>query len=584
MKLRIALAQINTIVGDIQGNTQKILDTMEKAKTFEPDLIAFPEQAVAGYPAEDLLLKPGFLYHQVEAMETIARATGDVAVVVGFAEVADDVYNSAAVCLGGYVQAIYRKMHLPNYAVFDEVRYFQAGVDPMVIELDGRKIGLSICEDIWLPGAPETDEVYIGDAQCILNISASPFFKGKYADRKRMYATRASDLNAYVASVNLVGGQDELVFDGNSVVFNHRGELIAHAKPFEEDLLICDLDLDEVVRDRLHDTRARKEKFLAKQSDAMIDVVDLDMSVSKKNVNMQSRIEPEPEEISEVYSALKLGLRDYIGKNGFKKVIVGLSGGIDSAITAAMAVDALGKENVDTLFMPSKFSSDDSREDALKLASNLGIKCHTVPINDVFEAYLKTLAPFFKDVEPNVAEENIQARIRGNLLYAFSNKFGHMVLTTGNKSENSVGYATLYGDMAGGFNIIKDCSKMLVYRLSEYYNELHGREVIPKRIITKAPTAELRHGQLDTDSLPPYPDLDPILQLYVEQDYGYSQIVEKGFNEEYTAKVIRLVDMNEYKRRMASPGIKITSRAFGKDRRLPITNRYRDGRPKPDES
>lgn len=579
MKLRIALGQINSTVGDLKGNADKIIDMAQKAAEQKADLVAFPELAICGYPAEDLLLKPQFLDASAGELERIAENTGDICLVVGMPEATDDVYNSAAVCSGGKVVAHYRKIHLPNYAVFDEMRYFVAGHEPMVLDLAGGRIGLSVCEDIWLPGTPENDEVLSGDAQCILNISASPFFAGKARSRGEMIATRANDLNAYVCFVNMVGGQDELIFDGNSLIADYEGNVVAHAKSFEEDLLICDIDLAAAKRTRLHDPRFRTERGSAKLRENNVRLVKIE-SPDKSTLELpelEKRTEPELDGVEEIYYALRLGCRDYIHKNGFEKVIIGLSGGVDSAITAVLAADALGEENVITLYMPSRYSSDESRQDAFALAKNLGISCADVPIDEVYKAYLQALEPIFKGTEENVAEENIQARIRGNYLMAVANKFGYMALTTGNKSENSVGYATLYGDMAGGFNIIKDVPKELVYKLCEFRNKMGQAPVIPERILTKEPSAELRPNQKDTDSLPPYPVLDPILKLYVENDFSFDQIVAEGFEPAVVAKVIRLVDRSEYKRRQASPGIKITPRAFGKDRRLPITNRYRDG-------
>ena len=580
MNLRVALAQINATVGDVTGNADRIIELIKQAKDLQADLVAFPEQATSGYPAEDLLLKPQFLEANKQSLLRIAAHTLGICAVIGFPESADDVYNAAAVCCDGKVAGIYRKMHLPNYAVFDEKRYFLEGVKPTVLQLAGARIGLSVCEDIWLPGSPESDEVLAGGAQCILNISASPYFAGKAKQRSLMLATRANDLNAYVCFVNMVGGQDELLFDGNSVVFDPEGKLIARAKSFETDLLVCDLDLAAADRLRLHDPRFRSEKKHARQQGETVQQINTDAVEISREARwpVTPRIEPELDGVAEIYKGLKLGCHDYARKNGFEKVVLGLSGGVDSAISATIAVDALGAQNVLTLFMPSRYSSEESRQDAFELAQNLGIECTTVPIQEVFEAYKKTLAEPFAGRAEDVTEENLQARIRGNLLMAFSNKFGYLVLTTGNKSENSVGYATLYGDMAGGFNIIKDCPKELVWDLCRYRNEKAGRLLLPERIITKEPTAELRDDQKDSDSLPPYPVLDPILKLYVEQDHSFAQIVEAGHDPEMVSRVIQLVDKNEFKRRQASPGIKITPRAFGKDRRLPITNRYRDGK------
>jgi NAD+ synthase (glutamine-hydrolysing) len=565
MKLRFALAQINTTVGDVPGNTQKILEALAAARKQGADLVVFPEQATSGYPAEDLLFKPQFLEANRKAIDEIAPATKGLCAIVGFPEPGDRPSNSAAVFVDGELLGIYRKMHLPNYGVFDEVRYFNPGTKPMVVDLAGRRIGISVCEDIWVSGAPETVEVALGGAHCIVNISASPFFAGKAQSRSDMMAKRAGELNAYVCFTNLVGGQDELVFDGNSQVFDPAGKTIAHAKAFAEDLLFCDLDFSDLA-----------DRRPAPSTDG-VQVLDASSLTITEKSSITNRVEPSVNGSEEIYKALILGCRDYIHKNGFSKVALGLSGGVDSAITAVIAADALGPENVITLFMPSRYTSDQSGNDAFALAQNLGIVCHTVPIGEVFESYKKSLAPFFEGRPEDVTEENIQARIRGNYLMAFSNKFGYMVLTTGNKSENAVGYATLYGDMAGGFNLIKDLPKVLVYDLCRYRNNLSNKPIIPENILVKAPTAELRPDQKDSDSLPEYDELDPILKLYVEEDCSFEKIVAQGHNPAMVSRVIQLVDRNEYKRRQSSPGIKITPRAFGKDRRLPITNRYRDG-------
>lgn len=579
MTFRIALAQINATVGDVWGNADRIIQTIDAARRQDADLVAFPEQVVSGYPPEDLLLKPQFLAACRAALEHIATQTENICAVVGFPESAQDVYNATAVCYDGKLVGIYRKIHLPNYAVFDEMRYFLPGDKPAVLDLGRARVGLSICEDIWVPGRPETDEVLHGGAQVIINISASPFYAGKARQRARMLAARANDLNAYVAFVNLVGGQDELIFDGNSLVLDHLGNVVARAKAFEQDLLLCDLDLDAVDRYRLHDPRFRSEKRTKKTGEETIRILTVDppLPALPDRPLLSDRLEPEPEQVEEVYRALVLGCRDYIRKNGFSKVVLGLSGGVDSALSATIAADALGAPSVVTLFMPSPYSSADSRQDAMALAANLGIECIEVPITPVFEAYRAALDQHFQGKPEDTTEENLQARIRGNYLMAFSNKFGYLVLSTGNKSENSVGYATLYGDMAGGFNLIKDVPKDLVYRLCRYRNDVGDAPVLPERILTKEPTAELREGQKDSDSLPPYPTLDAILKFYVEEDFSFDQIVAEGYDPQVVSKVIGLVDRNEYKRRQACPGIKITPRAFGKDRRLPITNRYSDG-------
>jgi NAD+ synthase (glutamine-hydrolysing) len=571
--LRVALAQINPTVGDFTGNARKIVESIESAKRAGADLVAFPEQSIPGYPAEDLLQKPQFLAANAKTLEQVAKAAEGICAVIGFAEKADKVYNSAAVCLDGKIAAVYRKHHLPNYAVFDEVRYFAAGNSPMVLDLGGAKIGISVCEDIWVPGTPETDEVLAGGAQCVLNISASPYHAGKAKSRADMLAGRAKDLATWILFVNTVGGQDELVFDGNSAVFDPFGITYARAKALEEDLLVCDIDLDAAV------AAQKQNPTDQKPTGAIVDTVELKRPVDPTlRALLTPHLEPDLDATAEIYKALELGVSDYVRKNGFTKVVLGLSGGVDSALTAAIAADALGPENVVTLFLPSRYSSVDSREDAEALAANFGISISDVPIGKAYDAFESTLAPHFAGRESDLTEENIQARIRGVLLMAFSNKFGYMLLSTGNKSENSVGYATLYGDMAGGFNIIKDCSKELVYALCRYRNDLAGTALIPERILTKAPTAELRDNQKDSDSLPEYEILDPILEMYVEQDRSFAEIVAEGFDPDTVSRIIRLVDKAEYKRRQSCPGIKITPRAFGKDRRLPITNRYEDGK------
>jgi NAD+ synthase (glutamine-hydrolysing) len=611
---RLALAQINTTVGDLAGNERKIVDGIHRARALGADLVAFPELAVPGYPPEDLLLKPSFVQANLETLQQIAEATRapraahaphsiraaentpPIAAVVGFCDRTDDLHNAAAVLYDGRVAAVYHKTYLPNYSVFDEERYFRAGGRPLVFSLGdlAPRIGVNICEDIWYPAGPTQTQALAG-AQIVVNISASPYHAGKGAARERMLATRAADNVLYIAFCNLVGGQDELVFDGGSVILDERGEVIARARQFEEDLIVADLDLTAPFRRRLHDPRRRKERArLSAQAVEQVDLVS-QASISQRPPPIPVRptvgtpISPSLDPLAEVYQALVLGTGDYVRKNGFRQVVIAISGGIDSALTACIAVDALGAENVTGVFMPTRYSSVDSREDAEQLAHNLGLQYMNIPIDDAFQAYLDMLAPAFAGTEPNVAEENIQARIRGNVLMALSNKFGWLVLTTGNKSEMSVGYATLYGDMAGGYAVIKDVPKDLVYRLSDYVNESRvfagrargGREragcaVIPQRTIDKAPTAELRPNQTDQDTLPPYPVLDGILRAYVEEDRGLDEIVALGYERETVVDVLRMVDRAEYKRRQAAPGVRITPRAFGKDRRLPITNRYRE--------
>jgi len=496
--------------------------------------------------------------------------------VVGFVDRADDVYNAAAVLHEGNIVSVHHKHFLPNYGVFDENRYFQAGVVTEVVSLGEVRIGVNICEDIWHPGPPLSDQALLGDANIIINISASPYHVGKGGYREQLLATRATDNAVVVALCNLVGGQDELVFDGQSLIVDQEGKLLCRGRQFEEELLVADIDLGAVFRRRLHDPRRRREKLLALQRGHPCPrEVSLAATLKPRRRAAISRaLAPPLETTAEIYHALVLGTRDYVRKNGFEKVVLGLSGGIDSSLTAAIAVDALGAENVIGVIMPSRFSSEHSQADALALAANLGIRTITLPIQEVFESYLRVLADEFAGLPPNEAEENIQARIRGNLLMALSNKFGWLVLATGNKSENSVGYCTLYGDMSGGLCVIKDVPKMMVYELARLKNRLAGREVIPARVFDKPPSAELRPDQKDEDALPPYPVLDQILQAYVEEDRSIAEIVEMGFDESLVRSVVRMVDRSEYKRRQASPGIKITPRAFGKDRRLPITNAY----------
>jgi len=574
--LRIGLCQINTTVGDIEGNTRKILDHIAQGKKRAVDLLVFPEMAVTGYPPEDLLLMPKFIESNLKAVKRIARATSSITVVVGFVNKNRDIFNSAALLHHGKMIEAYSKSYLPNYGVFDENRYFQSGKENFIFTLKATPIGLSICEDLWYPGDPVRTQALYGGAELIVNISASPYHSGKSILREKMISTRATDNVAVVAFCNLVGGQDELVFDGGSLIFDQRGELLARGKQFEEDLVVADLDPEAVFRMRLHDPRIRRERE-ADEKKGLRKIVLSDRNASFRKKPRIPCIDATPlERLHEIYSALVLGTGDYIRKNGFKKVLIGLSGGIDSALTATIAVDALGKEAVVGVAMPSQYSSKESLEDAKLLAKNLGIRFLTIPITEIFQAYLRTLTPHFKGLKPNVAEENVQARIRGNILMALSNKFGWLVLTTGNKSEMSVGYCTLYGDMAGGFAVLKDVRKTLVYELAQFRNRRNAQPVISQSIFTKPPSAELRPNQKDEDSLPPYPTLDPILRAYVEEDKGVDEIAKMNFDKQLIKDVIQRVDLNEYKRRQSSLGVKITHRALGKDRRLPVTNKYRN--------
>ena len=571
-KLRLAMAQINVVVGDLDANVRKILEWMDRARDLGVDLVSFPELALTGYPPEDLLLKPQFIDANLEALEDVSRAATDLTAVVGFVDRRDDIFNAAAILSGGRVAGVYHKMYLPNYGVFDEFRYFQVGQMSSLIQIGEARIGVSICEDIWYPDGPLVHQTLEGGAEVILNISSSPYHAGKRHWRERMLATRAADNTVIVAYNNLVGGQDELVFDGDSLVFDENGEIIARGRQFAEDLVVVDLDLESVFRRRLRDPRRRQQSV--EEGDETPSVVSVAPSGAER-VPLPERdiLEPLSAE-AETYGALVLGTRDYVRKNAFEKVVLGLSGGIDSALTACVAVDALGCENVVGVLMPSRFSSEGSVADAGALGQNLGIELLTIPISEVMTAYDCTLELAFEGSDRDVTEENLQARIRGNVLMALSNKFGWLVLSTGNKSEVSVGYCTLYGDMAGGFAVLKDVMKTAVYRLARYCNEVAGTERIPLAIIDKPPSAELRPDQKDSDSLPDYDELDPVLEAYVENDRSVGEMLEMGFNEDIVRRVVRLVDLNEYKRRQAAPGVKITPRAFGRDRRMPITSRF----------
>ena len=560
--LRVALAQIDPTVGDIEGNVRLISESIERAHDAGARLVLLPELCVSGYPPEDLVLRRDFLDAVRQGLDAIAADVEGIVALVGFPERMErspeelerfdplidppppPAYNSLAVLAEGEVRAIYRKCDLPNYGVFDERRYFEPGNEPGLIDVDGVPVGLTVCEDIWHPGFPEADEVAAG-AQLVVNASASPYHRGKGRAREGMIAERARASGAAFALCNTVGGQDELVFDGASVVIGADGETLARAAQFVPELLVCDLTLP---------------------------------GGGAKGSHIAESLASEEEE---VYAALKLGLRDYVEKNGFDHVVIALSGGIDSALVALIAVDALGADRVSVVVMPSPHSSDDTQSDARTIAANLGVELIEISIAEAMEAYERALAQSFEGTEPGIAEENLQARIRGNLVMALSNKFGWLVLTTGNKSELSVGYATLYGDMAGGFAVIKDIFKLLVYRLVHWRNEREGRELVPSSVLERPPSAELRADQLDEDSLPPYETLDRILEAYVERDEGIDALVADGLPEELVMDVIRLVDRAEYKRRQAPPGIRVSTKAFGRDRRLPITNRFGSMRPLP---
>ena len=573
--IRLALAQINVTVGDLAGNRQKILDHIHRARDLGAHIVVFPELAIPGYPPEDLLFKPRFIQSNIDVLNELVQATQGVVAIFGFVDRHDDIYNAAAIACDGRLIDVYHKAYLPNYGVFDEDRYFQSGKTAGVYRLNGVSFGVTICEDIWYPGGPARQQALAGDAEVLINISSSPFHDGKELLREQMIATRATDNSAVLAFCNLVGGQDELIFDGGSLIVDQEGRVIARSPRFEEDLLVADVDVEAVFRNRLHDSRRRKEKRDV-SSPIAIDLPDLQ---PKSTCISPPEIPdfPRPvDRLKNIYDALVLGTRDYVLKNGFEKVFIGLSGGIDSALVTVIAHDALGKENVVCVTMPTQYSSEGTFNDALQMAGNLDIRILTLPIQALFDQYLGLLADEFGDLPSDTAEENIQPRIRGTLLMALANKFRALVLAPGNKSELSMGYATLYGDMAGGFAVIKDIYKTLVYDLAHYRNSLSDHPVIPVSIIERPPTAELRDDQKDTDSLPPYSVLDPILKAYVEDDASLQDIIALGYDEELVTRVIRTVDINEYKRRQAPPGIKITPRAFGRDRRLPITNQCRE--------
>ncbi|MDP1768075.1 MAG: NAD+ synthase [Nitrospirota bacterium] len=587
---RIAMVQMNPTVGDLDGNVRRITGWLREARKAKADLVAFPELAITGYPPEDLLLKPRFVADNRRALQEIVRHCRGLAAVVGYVSQSDgldpkparssvvpagahELYNAAAVIADQTLVTTYCKWYLPNYGVFDESRYFYPGRRLPLIRLRGTVVGVNICEDVWLPEGPTRFQAAAG-AEVIVNINASPFHLGKSRVREQMLATRARENGVVLTYTNIVGGQDELVFDGNSVILDHRGEVIARGKAFEEDLIVADLNMEAVARERR--TQGRK-KVLPKQVAAAVEMCSASLpALSKTRVRAVPDMVAILDPLDEVYLALTLGVRDYVRKNGFARAVIGLSGGVDSALTAVLAVDALGAENVWGLFMPSPYTSQDSYEDVAALGARLGISVRTLPITQLFDTYRNTLATTFEGRAPDTTEENLQARIRGNLLMAFSNKFGHLVLTTGNKSEMSVGYATLYGDMAGGFAVIKDVPKTMVYDLARLRNLRGSAPVIPKRTLSRPPTAELRLDQKDADSLPPYEVLDPILQAYVEEDRSLEEIVVAGYDRATVARVMAMVDGSEYKRRQAPIGIKITQRALGKDRRMPITNGYRN--------
>ncbi len=566
---RIGMAQINTTVGDLEGNTRRICEAIDQARQLEVDLVCFPELTIPGYPPEDLLLKPDFVRGNLACMEEIVRHTPGLTAVVGFVDQASHLYNAAAICVDGQRVGVYHKQRLPNYGVFDEERYFHPGRRCPVFIIGGVPVGVTICEDIWFPGGACQAEAAAG-ALIIININGSPYHTGKWRTREEMLRTRARDYAVVLCYNNLVGGQDELVFDGMGMIFDHTGALLARGKQFEEDFIVCDVDPEAVRRHRMF---APVRASNASEDEAL---ETLTIHVSRPGVRPRHALPPliiaPLASLEEIYQALVLGTRDYVRKNRFSDVVIAISGGIDSALVTAIAADALGADHVHAVFMPSEFTSEESRRYAEEVAAHLGVRKIDLQIDGVFQAFVEGLRAPFAGQPRDVAEENLQARIRGMLLMALSNKFGWLVLTTGNKSEMSVGYATLYGDMAGGFAVIKDVPKTLVYELARWRNR--QTPVFPEGVLTRAPTAELRRGQKDTDTLPPYDVLDPILKMYVEEDIPPGDIVAAGYSAELVARVVAMVDRNEYKRRQAPPGVKITSKAFGKDRRLPITNWY----------
>jgi len=570
--MRLALAQINTVVGDLDGNAERIGRRLAEAKEQQADLVVFPELAITGYPPEDLLLRPSFVQAAQAKAEALGRGARGIVALIGVPWFDRDLYNACAVCAAGEIKTIYRKRFLPNYGVFDEDRYFATGRDLVLLEHDGTLVGPTICEDMWQPGPPATDLALAG-AQLLVNLSASPFHLLRDRERQEMFATRARDNSCLVAFCNSVGGQDELLFDGNSLVLDEEGHLLARGPSFEEALLIVDIEPADAIGRRLRDVRRRA---LARDRRELPDIPAVHVgSAHGPRKRVEALIAPRLDELEQMRVGLELGLSDYVNKNGFGEVVVGVSGGIDSALTAALAVEALGPGRVHCVSMPSRYSSAETRDDARRLAANLGADFRELPIDDIYNGFESVLAESFAALEHDLTEENLQARIRGTLLMALSNKFGWLVVATGNKSELSVGYATLYGDLAGGFALIKDVFKTDVFRLARHLNERAGEELIPQTIIDRAPSAELRDNQLDEDSLPPYSALDEVLAAYVEEDRSAEELSADGFDPDVVERAVAMIDRAEYKRRQAPPGVRLRQKAFGRDRRTPITNRWR---------
>ena len=574
-RIRVAACQLDVVVGDLEGNVERVLAALAVAEESAADIAVFSELCITGYPPEDLLLKPGFVADNLEALAKLAVRTGRCAAVVGFVDAGQDLYNAAAVCAHGAVHGVYRKRLLPNYSVFDEQRYFTPGTEALqLFDVAGVRVGVGICEDIWSPTGPHAAQA-AGGAELLVNLNASPYYARRSIERERMLATRAADTSCALVYANQVGGQDELVFDGGSMVFDADGTLLASAPLFREHVLLADLDVRPVFRQRLLDPRGRPSTGPLE----VVGIVAADPTAQTRS-RLVAEVTPPLDPAAEVYEALVLGTRDYARKNGFTDVVFGLSGGIDSSLVACVAADALGADNVHAVCLPSRYSSEGSVTDAESLAGALGIDVSTIPIEAAHAAMLEMLGPSFERfgrAEPDVTEENLQGRIRAALLLALSNKLGWLVLICGNKSELAVGYTTIYGvDMAGGFAVIKDVFKTQVYALARYRNSLGGGiGPIPEAVLTKAPSAELRPGQRDDQSLPPYEVLDPLLEAYVERDLTATELIASGFDAATVDRIVRLVDVAEWKRRQSPPGVRVTTKAFGKDRRLPITNRYR---------